>query len=69
MSAGLDERRRQVADGDGADAALGLRRLAGIVDDERIDHGQRPERRLGGAILRKRGRLARQPFERAMRAE
>ena len=36
-----DQRRRQVADGDAGDAALGLRRLARIADDERIDHRQR----------------------------
>ncbi len=39
---GRDQRRRQVADGDRSDAALGLRRLAGIADDERIEHRQRP---------------------------
>ena len=69
MGARLDERRRQMADRHRRDPALGLRGLAGIVDDEGIDHGQRAERRLDGAILRERDRLARQPFERAMRAE
>ena len=47
-----DQRRRQMADRHRADAPLGLRRLAGIVDDERIDHRQRARepraaRRLG----------------------
>ena len=39
--AAVDEWRRQMADGDRRDAALGLRRLARIADDERIDHRQR----------------------------
>ena len=38
---GAGERRRQMADGDRGDAPLGLRRLAGIADDEGIDDGQR----------------------------
>ena len=58
-----------MADRHGRDPAFGLRGLAGIVDDEGIDHGQRAERRLDGAILRERDRLARQPFERAVRAQ
>ena len=32
------QRRREMADGDGAEPALGGSRLAGIVDDEGIDH-------------------------------
>ena len=36
------ERRRQMSDRDRADAPLGLRRFAGIVDDERIDHRRPP---------------------------
>jgi hypothetical protein len=32
------KRGRQMADGDGADAALGLCGFAGIIDDEGIDH-------------------------------
>ncbi len=66
---GLDERRRVVADGDGGDAPLRLRGLAGIVDDEGIDHRHRPKERARRAGFRKRRRLAGQPFERAMRAE
>ena len=46
------KRRRQMADGDGADAPLGLRGLAGIVDDEGIDHGQIADQRLGPAGVR-----------------
>ena len=40
-SAGLDQRRRQMADRHGGDPPLGLRGLARVVDDERIDHRQR----------------------------
>ena len=69
IGARLDERRREMADRHGRDPAFGLRGLAGIVDDEGIDHGQWAERRLDGAILRERDRLARQPFERAVRAQ
>ena len=69
MRSGGDQRRRQVADRRRADAALGLRRLARIVDDERIDDRRRPEQDFGRASLAERDRLARQPFERAVRAE
>ena len=41
MRPGGDQRRRQMADRDRADAALGLRRFAGIVDDERVDDRRR----------------------------
>jgi len=64
---GADERRRQVADRHRGDAALGLRGLARIADDEGIEDGQRPEHGLGKARLRQRDRLAGQPFERAVR--
>ena len=57
-----------MADGDGGDAALGLRRLARIADDEGIDHGERAHDRLGEAGAGQRHGLPRQPFERAMRA-
>ena len=40
MAAGAFQRRRQMADGDRAEPPLGHRRLAGIVDDERVDHRQ-----------------------------
>ena len=63
------ERRRQMADRDGGQPALGLHRLAGIVDDEGIDHRQRAQHALGPALGRQRQRLAGQPFERAVRAE
>ena len=41
------QRRRQMADRDGAKPALGLHRLARIVDDEGIDHRQRPSTASG----------------------
>ena len=63
-----NQRRRQMADGDAGDAAFGLRRLARIADDERIDHRQRPGDDLGKAFRGQRHRLARQPFQRAVRA-
>ena len=46
---GRDQRRRQMADGDRGDAALRLCRLAGIADDEGIEHRQRPHHRFGKA--------------------
>src|SRR5947209_191213 len=51
-----------------ADATLGLRSLTGIVDDEGIDYGHIADQRLGPAGARQCHRLARQPFQRAMRA-
>ena len=63
-----DQRRRQMADGQAGDAALGLRRLARIADDERIDHRQRTGDDFGKAFRGQRDRLARQPFQRAVRA-
>ena len=66
--AGGDERRRQMADGDAGDAALGLRGLARIADDEGIDHRQRPGDDFRKAVRRERHRLAGQPFQRAVRA-
>ena len=68
MRARLDQGRRQMADDDRRRAALGLRRLAGIIDDEGIDQRHGAERDFRRAILRQRHALARQPFQRAMRA-
>ncbi len=51
-SSASDQRRRQMADGHGGDAALGLRGLARIADDERIDHRQRRRRPLRGSRTR-----------------
>ena len=58
-----------MADGDGCDPPLGLRRLARIADDEGVDDGQGARDDLRKAGFAKRHRLARQPFERAMRAD
>ena len=63
-----NERRRQMADGQAGDAALGLRRFARIADDEGIDHRQRAGDDFGKAFRGQRHRFARQPFQRAMRA-
>ena len=69
MRAGLGERRRHMADRHRADAPLGLRRLAGVVDDEGVDHRNGAEHHLGSAGGVQRHGLARQPLQRAVRAE
>ena len=43
---GVYQRRRQMTDGHGGDATLGLRRFSRIADEERIEHGQRADDRL-----------------------
>ena len=63
------KRRRHMADRHGGEAALRLRRLARIIDDEGIDHRRRPEQRLRRAIRREHHRFAGQELQRAMRAE
>ena len=55
--------RRQVIDDDRAQAPLGLGAFAGVVDDERINIGQRPQGGLGVTFRRQRQGLARQPFQ------
>ena len=52
-----------------AQAALGGGGLTGVVDDERIDHRQAAYQGGGKAGLRQRHRLARQPFQGAVRAQ
>src|SRR6185437_13922725 len=69
VRSGGGQRRRHVSDRHRADAALGLRRLARVVDDERIHDRGRADEHFRGAALAERNRLARQPFQRAMRAE
>ena len=69
VAAGAGQRRGQVVDDHRLGAALGLRALAGIVDDERIEMRQWRQHRLGEALGRQRQRLPRQPFERAVLAE
>ena len=54
---------------DGGEPALGLRGLAGIVDDEGIDDRHGPEHGLRRAVFVERHGLAGQPFQRAVRAE
>ena len=63
------QRRRQVADGDRAEPALGGRRLARVVDDEGVGDRDAAEQGRREAGLRHRDRLAGQPFQRAVRAE
>ena len=69
MRSGGDQGRRQMADRRRADAALGLRGFAGIVDDERIDDRRRADEDFGRADFAQRDRLAGQPFQRAVGAE
>ena len=64
LRSGGDQRRRQMADRRRADAALGLRRLAGIVDDEGIDH----RRRRRGELPARKNPTARPPCPAATRA-
>ena len=47
VAAGAGQRRGQMVDDDRLGAALGLRALAGIIDDERVEMRQRPEHRFG----------------------
>ncbi len=65
---GAGQRRGQVIDDHRLRPALGLRALARVVDDERVEMRHRPERRFGQAGLGQRQRLARQPFEIAVLA-
>ena len=60
------QRRRQMADGHAGNAALGLRRLAGVADDERVDHWQRSGHNFRKTRARQRHRFAGQPFQRAV---
>ena len=60
--------RRDVAEGDRADAAFGLRGLAGVVDDEGVDDRGGADERFRPAGVGERDRLAGEPFERAVRA-
>ena len=48
-----------MADGYAGNPALGLRRFAGIADDEGIDHRQRAGDDFGKAFFGQRDRLAR----------
>ena len=59
----------EVVDNDRSRTALGLGALAGVVDDERVEVGHRPEHGLGQAGGGKGGGLAGQPFEVAVLAK
>ena len=48
---------------------LGRRRLARIIDDERIDHRHAPNQQRRKTPPRQRHRLSRQPLQRPMRAD
>ena len=60
---GTCERRGQMIDNHRRGAPLGLRALARIIDDERIDMRHRSQRCFRKTGLRQRQRLARQPFQ------
>ena len=61
--------RHQVVDDRGVRAALGLRALARVVDEERVDQRQVRDGRVRGAVSREGGVLARQPLQRAVLAD
>ena len=63
----VDKRRRQMADGDRRESALGLRGLARIADDEWIEDGQRIDHGFRKAAPGERHRLAGQPLYGAVR--
>ena len=69
IAAGAGQGRGQMVDDDGLRPPLGLRPLAGIIDDERVEMRQGPEHRLGETFGRQGKRLAGQPFQRAVLAE
>ena len=66
---GAGQRRHQVIDDHGLRASLGLRTLTRVVDDERIDVGQRAEQGIRPACIGQPYPLARQPFQVAVFAD
>ena len=56
-------------DDDGVGPALGLRALARVVDDERVEQRHVGDRQVGIAVAREGQRLARQPLQGAVLAE
>ena len=62
-------RRHQMVDDRGVGAPFGLRPLAGVVDEERVDQRQVRDRGVGRTVRRQCGVLARQPLERAVLAD
>ena len=69
VALGARERRGQMIDDCGMSAALCLRALARIVDDEGVEVREGAEHGIGEAVLGERQRLARQPFQIAVLAE
>jgi hypothetical protein len=68
VALGPRHRRHQVVDDGGVTAALGLRALARVVDDERVEQRQVAEHRVGRAAA-DRPSPCRQPLERPVLAE
>lgn len=69
VKTGIRQRRRQMTEGDGRDSPLGLRCFARVRYDERIDDGQEAGDNFGEAGAAQGDRLARQPFQRAVRSD
>ena len=69
IALGAGQRRHQVIDDHRLGAPLGLTPLPGIVDDERINMGQRAENRFGIAFPGQGQRFARQPLHIAVLAK
>ena len=69
VGVGPGQRRRQVVDDDGVGPALGLRALARVVDDERVEQRHVGDRDVREAGARQGQRLAGQPLQRAVLAE
>jgi len=66
---GIGENRRHVVDDAAVRPPLCLRSLARIVDDVGVDVRQIHDRQIGVTLCRQAERLARQPFERTVRAD
>ena len=69
VGVGAGHGREQVIDDHRVRAALGLRALAGVVDDEGVDERQVAEGDVGPAVRRQPQPLPREPLERAVLAE
>ena len=69
VQSGGAEGRIEVTYGHCRQPPLGLHRLAGVVDDEGVDHGHGSEHPLWPAVCRESDGLSGQPLQRAVRAE
>ena len=69
MRSAFAQRRGDVPKCERADAALGLRGFAGVVDDERVYQRQGADERFRPTILREGDGLAGEPLKRAVRAD